>query len=101
MRRHAIGIIALLCLVGAVAFWRHPPGDDAWQVQAQAACWRGGTLAALLWLAFDQLQRLPGWLLGLLFTSVAIIAIRPRLALWAIPLLIVLAILRPRFGRRK
>ncbi len=100
MRRHAIGIIALLCLVGAVVFWFYPP-REAWQIQAKAACWRGGTLAALLWLAFDQLQRLPGWLLGLLLTSVAIIAIRPKTALLAVPLLIVLAILRPRFGRRK
>ncbi len=100
MRRHALGIIALLCLVGTVVFWLQPP-RDAWQAQAEAACWRGGTLAALLWLAFDQLQRLPGWLLGLLLASVAIVAIRPKTALLAIPLLIVLAILRPRFGRRK
>ena len=100
MRRHAIGIIALLCLVGAVVFWLYPP-QGLWQKQAQVACWRGGTLAAVLWLAFDQLQRLPGWLLGLFLTSVAIVAIRPKYALLVIPLLIVLAILRPRFGRRK
>ena len=100
MRRHLIGIIALSLLVGAVAFWIWPP-RGSWQGQLEAACWRVGALAAVIWLAYDQVKRMPGWLLGLLLAFLVIVALRPRVALLAIPIIVALAILRPRFGRRE
>lgn len=99
MRRHLIGIIALLCLVGTVAFEIRPP-EGAWDTVLQGGCSRGGALAAVVWLAYPDVRRIPGWLWSMLLAVLVVVAIRPRTVLLAIPLIIILAILRPRAGRR-
>ncbi|OHB71269.1 MAG: hypothetical protein A2V70_08990 [Planctomycetes bacterium RBG_13_63_9] len=99
MRHHAIGIIALLLLCGAVYFWIWPPEGVGRQLEA--ACWRGGALAIVLWLAFADVQRMPPWLFGLFLAMVVIVALKPRTAMLAVPVIIALAVLRPRFGRRQ
>ena len=100
MRRHLLGIIALLLLAGAAVYWIWPPEGSAAQ-QFEAACWRVGALMAVLWLAYPQLLRLPGWLWPGLTMLLMILAIRPKYFLLAVPVIVALAVLRPRLGRRK
>lgn len=94
MRRHLIGIIALLLFVGVlVSLYYEAP-------QFTAACSRVGVLMAVLWLAYNELQRLPERLWRPLLVGALVLAIRPKLIVWAIPLIVALAILKPRFGKR-
>jgi len=94
MRRHLIGIISVVLLVGALVSMHY----DAQQFTS--ACSRVGALMAVLWLAYKELQRLPERIWRPLLVAALVLALRPKLILWAIPLIIVLAILKPRFGQR-
>ena len=98
MRRHLIGIIALLLLVGGVVFWIWPP-RGSWQGQLEAACWRVGALAAVIWLAYEQVQRMPAWFWVSLPALVVVLAKWPRWFLLAVPIVLALAILKPRVGK--
>ena len=99
MRRHAIGIIALLLLACAVVFLIFPIGNVAWQEPLGSACCRVGALMAALWLAYPDMHRVPTWLWGTLFAILVVVAIRPRTVFLAVPIIVALAILRPRIGR--
>jgi hypothetical protein len=101
MRRHLFGILALVCLLGGVAFWLVPEqvGYEAYH----AECWRLGSVMLMIWLAYPNLSRLPPWLavavpLGLIVLIYRRNWLRALLPwLWAlIPALIILTMLRPR-----
>jgi hypothetical protein len=94
MQKHVLGIAAFVLLLAAVAIWLWWPGADTWL----AFCWRTGALAAAAWLAYDDVQRLPGWLLLALPLLLIVVARWPKLLLMLIPLLILYAVLR-RAGR--
>ncbi|MGD0897084.1 MAG: hypothetical protein ABR915_04565 [Thermoguttaceae bacterium] len=98
MRRHILGILALLLLAAAavLALW---PGAGGCQ-QFELFCWRLGTVLAVWWLAYPDLRRLPAWLLGALPVVAIVLVWRPRYVLLVIPVLVVLAILKPRWGDR-
>ncbi len=100
MRRHLIGLIAILLLIGAVYFRIWPP-EGAAVKNLESGCARGGVLAAVLWLAYYDVRRMPPWLWAILLGTVAVVVVKPRTAFLAIPLIIALAILRPRFGRKQ
>jgi hypothetical protein len=102
MRRHAIGILALLLVAGAVFFWIWPPApQDAFAVQSKAACWRMGALLCALWLAYPHVSRIPRWMLMPSLVLLVVLARWPRLLLIAVPIVIVLAILKPRVAPRR
>ncbi len=100
MRRHLIGVLAILLVAGAVYFWITPPVGAAAK-QMEAACWRVGTLCTVLWAAFPQVHRLPGWIWAVSVAALLAVAVKPRLALAIVPVIIALAILRPRIGKKK
>jgi hypothetical protein len=81
-------------LLGAVAcsFWA--PGQD--YAALEAAFWRVGAVMAVFWLAYDDLRRLPPWLLGALPFVLFIFAFKPRWFVFILPVLIVLAVVWPR-----
>jgi hypothetical protein len=95
MRRHLIGVIALLLILGAVGFWIWPP-EGAWGIGAEAGCWRLAIVLSVLWLAYPDVRRLPAWFWLLLPALVLILVFRPRWFLAAVPLILLLAILIPR-----
>ncbi len=101
MRRPALGTLALTLLAGAVYFSLWPPESRNWQAWVLPACVRMGAVTAALWIAWEDLQRLPRWLLGATLVSLILVALRPRLFLMLIPLIVAMAILRPRFGKRQ
>jgi hypothetical protein len=98
MRRHLVGIVSLLLLLGATVAWFSTAAGQYAELEAMA--WRVGAFLAVCWLAYPDVDRLPGWLLAALPIFVVAIAVRPRLVLLAIPALIVLALIKPRWGRR-
>jgi len=100
MRRHATGVIALVLLLLAAWFYVSPPTGPVGQ-ELQAAFGRIGVVMAVIWLAYDQVKRVPGWLLWTLPVLVIALAFRPRYLLILVPLVIVLAILRPRSSPRR
>ncbi len=94
MRRHLIGVIAVVLLSGVVWFQIWPP-TDATSEGLQAACWRVGALMTVLWLAYPEVVRLPAWLVGTIPVLGVILALRPKWLVVAIPIVIALAILKP------
>ncbi|GAB6166093.1 hypothetical protein JCM19992_20930 [Thermostilla marina] len=94
-RRHAIGLLGLILLAGGCWFWFFPPQGN-FQATLEAACWRGGSLAMVVWIGFYEIVRLPTWVL-LAAPIVLVIAVyRPRLLLALIPVFLLIAIFRPR-----
>jgi len=103
MRRHAIGIMALVLLACAVALAFVPEPGPLVQ-EMNGACARIGALMVCVWLAYHQLRRIPVWLWYTLPPLLIVVAIRPRVIwyLWPlVPALIILAILKPKAKRRK
>ena len=95
MRRHLAGLISLtLLLVGGFLYFWPPEWENS--APLAASCIRIGAVLAAIWLAYPELNRLPGWLAPVCTATAIAIAVRPRLAIFIIPLAIVLLILRPR-----
>jgi hypothetical protein len=90
MRRHIIGILAILTLLGAVVFWIWPfPGSEPYE----SGCLRLGAVLVAMWLAFPDVRRIPTWALAVLPVALFLIVRFPRQFLMAIPALIGLALL--------
>ena len=101
MRQTALGILAAILVTGAVYFSLWPPMTDNLRAWVLPACVRMGALTTALWMAWDDLQRLPRWILSTTLVALALVALRPKLFLVLVPLIVVLAIMRPRFGQRR
>lgn len=100
MRRTVVGIISLALLLGAVYFWFVPP-ESAAMLNLEAAFRRVGLLMGAWWLAYEEIRRLPGWAWAAIPALIVVLAIRPRLFLVAIPVILALAILKPRLGKKR
>ena len=96
MQRRILAIAAVVLLLGAAANWVWWPESAG----TLAFCWRAGALMAVAWLAYDDIQRLPNWLLLAVPVLLIIAARRPRLLLAILPLLIVWAVVRKILGGR-
>ncbi len=100
MRRHAIGAMALVLLVGAAVLQVRAPTNPV-MLDLESACLRIGLVMAVLWLAYDHLTRVPAWLWFTLPVFLFALARRPQWLLFLVPLAIALAILRPRSSSRR
>jgi hypothetical protein len=97
MHRPTIGVITVgLFVVGFVLWMIEPQGDHT----AALACVRVGIIMAVLWLALPQLVTLPRWLMLTVIGAVAVVCFRPKALLFALPVLVVLAVMRPRWGSK-
>jgi hypothetical protein len=94
MRRHALGIIALVLL--AVGIGTLATSEGA----LSGTCLRVGGVLAILWLAWPQLQEIPLWLVGVIGVALLVVLRFPKLLWAAVPLAFVLWLLRPRAPRR-
>jgi hypothetical protein len=99
MRRHAFGIIAIVLLLAAGYLWIWPL-EGSTNALWQGAFIRIGALMAVIWLAYREVSRLPGWIWGVLPLLLVILAWRPRYFLLALPIVLALALLKPRGSRR-
>ena len=73
MRRHLVGIVSLLLLLGATVAWFSTAAGQYAELEAMA--WRVGAFLAVCWLAYPDVDRLPGWLLAAL--PIFVVAIAP------------------------
>ncbi|MDG2380306.1 MAG: hypothetical protein P8N76_01400 [Pirellulaceae bacterium] len=89
-RRHAMGTSALILLVAGCAFFVWPVGGDSGEL-VQGSLIKSGLALGAAWLAFPQLDRLPGWIFVSLIGILLAIAIRPRIFMALSRYLIVLA----------
>ena len=97
MQRQVLGWCALAAfgIAGSIAFW----GDlrDPRMAFWGSVSFRLGLMLAAVWLAFPKLralrQRLSPALLPFLALVLAALVIRPRVALWVVPLLVILGVL--------
>jgi hypothetical protein len=94
MRRHLIGAMALLLILGAAYLWIWPQGH--WSKPWEAGCWRMAILLSVFWLAYPDVRRTPPWFWAILPALLLILVWRPRWFLFLIPPLLLLAVLRPR-----
>ncbi len=100
MHRPTVGTVALVLLGAAVALWARSPDWDREQVLL-AACVRIGLVMGAIWLAHPQLIKLPAWLPNVMLVVAIVVALKPKLIVIAVPLLLLLLWLRPRSGRRQ
>jgi hypothetical protein len=90
MQRRILGIAAVVFLLSAAVLWWSWP---QWEIELAFFSRMGAVLAAA-WFAYEDVQRLPNWLL-LTMPIVIIVVVRwPRLFFLLIPALIGWAILR-------
>jgi hypothetical protein len=101
MHRTTVGITAAVLLSAAAvfAFWQ-PSGWEGHQPMLSGACLRVGLVLGALWLAHPQLSRLPSWMFGVGAALAVVVALRPKLILLAVPLVVVLWLVKPRASRR-
>ena len=101
VRRHAIGVLALLLLLAWLILWLYPTGGSVGAEYLKEACGKMGLLAAVVWLAYDEVQRLPLWTLPLLLVFLIVLIKWPKWLWLAVPILLAAALLRPRISRRR
>jgi hypothetical protein len=98
VRRRILGISAIVLLVGGIVMGLWQPvleGSLAtyWQ-SSMAFCWRMGALLAAAWLAYEDVQRLPGWILVVLPVLLIVLVRSPKTFLLLLPVVILLAVAR-------
>jgi hypothetical protein len=98
-RRSILGILAIFSLLGAIGSWIWPP-TDGFGLEWQSACWRFAPIMAVLWLAYDELKRIPKWLWLVLPVALIIIVKWPKTFLLCIPFLVLLVLLKMRWKSR-
>jgi hypothetical protein len=94
-RKTIIGLLAITFLLGGVGCFFWPP-SSGFGLEWKAACWRFAPIMAILWLAYDDLKRVPRWLLVVLPIAVIVLVRWPKLALLCLPLLAIFAMLKIR-----
>lgn len=94
-KRTQIGIVSLVCLVTAGSMWLFG-GDDGNLIAAQAAMVKVGLVLGAVWLAFPQLAMLPVWLATFGVGTVLAVLLFKKAAIFLIPLLVIIWLLRPR-----
>ena len=90
MRRRILAVAAVVSLLAAAAVWWWRPESE---LELAFFSRTGGVLLAA-WLAFDDVQRLPGWLVLMLPVLLIVIVRWPRFLLLLIPAIIVGVLLR-------
>ena len=90
-RRLLIGLCGIL-LLGTYFI----PINDTGMEFARAAAIKAGFVLIALWAAYPDLQRIPTWLVLIVGASVVLVLWRPVFAVFIVPALFALWLLRPR-----
>jgi len=82
-------------LIGSAYYFFSPEEAERSQI-IMAACYRLAPVLVLLWMAYPELERMPWWVWVVVPGTLLVLAWRPRLIPIAVPILILIGILRPR-----
>lgn len=93
--RNKIGIVSLITLVTSAAMWVFG-GTDSSFITVQGSLLKVGLVMGAVWLAYPQLAMLPIWLATIGVGSVLAVLLFKKAAIFVIPLLIIIWLLRPR-----
>jgi hypothetical protein len=106
LRRHLLGASGLACLATGIFLLIWPP-DSASAEFMQGSFIKSGLALLAAWLAFPQLDRVPGWMFVVMLLLILVIATRPQIALvlvrvavFFLPIFFVIWLLRPKARRR-
>ena len=97
VQRRILGAAAIAMFLFASATWLWQPDPDSplaiyWQ-SSLAFCWRMGAVLAAAWLAYDDVQRIPTWLLLALPVALLVLVRSSKLLLIAVLACVFCAIL--------
>lgn len=91
--RAAIGLFAVMLLIAGIVMYTQV--DEA----ISGACLRVGLMMSVWWFAYPQVKNVPRWLAVTGGVMLFLVILRPKLLILAIPVLIVLWLMRPRVPR--
>lgn len=98
MRRAILGVFAVLFLAGGIAGLATYGTNDSTASALSSVGVRAGALLGALWLALPQLEalfrRFPPWFLASIAGAALVVIVRPRLLIYVLPFLAILAVLR-------
>jgi hypothetical protein len=98
MQRTILGILAIGLLLTAAVLWLVLP--EVGSSVTFAFCWRMAAMIGAAWLAYKDVQRLPGWLLAVVPLLLLVLVRWPRYFLLVLPLVVAIAFFYSRFVRR-
>jgi hypothetical protein len=99
-RRAILGILAIFFTLGAIGCWIWPPSAGM-GLEWQSVCSRFAPILAVLWLAYDQLKRIPKWLwIALPIVLFIIVKWPTRTLLFGVPFVILFVLLKVRWKIR-
>ena len=92
-RRPLLGVLSLILLAIGFAIW--VAGAET-MMGISGPGVRVGVLLGTVWLAYPDLKRIPAWFSRVLLVALCVIVVRPKAALFAVPLILAIWFLRPR-----
>jgi len=98
VHRPSLGVISLFLIVGGVIFMIRPIDGDSY---AGAVALRAGLVLGALWLALPNIRRAPRWLLYAVAVLAVVLIVRPRLLLYSLPVAALVASFGAFGGRRR
>ena len=90
MHRPSLGIISLILIVGGAVLMARPPNGDPY---LGAVSVRAGLVLGALWLALPNIRQAPPWLLYAVGVLALVLILRPRLLLYSLPVAALVAFL--------
>lgn len=100
IRRHIMGLFGIAFLLGYVGLmFVKGSSDSQWSMFA-SICMRVGLMLGAIWLAFPQVigigkrLRFPPWMIAALGVSGLVVAARPRMVVYLVPVLGAIAVLQ-------
>ena len=95
MRRHVLGILALI-LLGLGGYFYYFPRPGGTQQFIHASCIRLGMILLAIWLAYPEIRRIPRWMYRVLLLAAGVVIVQPKAIVIILPALLIIWLLRPR-----
>jgi hypothetical protein len=89
MHRPTLGVISLVLIIGGAILMLRPIDGDSY---LGAIAVRSGLVLGAIWVALPNIRHAPGWLFYAVAVLAAVLIVRPRLVIYALPVAAVVAI---------
>lgn len=89
MHRPTLGVISLVLVIGGAILMVRPINGDTY---LGAISVRAGLVLGAIWVSLPNIRRAPGWLLWAVAVIAIVLVVRPRLLLYALPVAALVAL---------
>lgn len=89
MHRPTLGVISLVLIIGGAILMLWPISDDSY---LGAISVRAGLVLGAIWVSLPNIRRAPSWLLWAISVLAVVLIVRPRLLLYALPVAALVAL---------